>query len=536
LVAEVAGELPPDVARIVRQHVETCESCGARSRALVEPYELLAELGQQPVAYVPDLRQPVRLRLEQGRFSHALVRAAGVVGRGGLASIAALCGLALLIALVIATATFQAPLLLGRSTNGLAHVPAAGPGGVLYAATTKVLQIRVRSGQSWTVAEIVAVDEPTGRVVRSIPTDGFGLHIGSASELPAAVVLAPDGHTLYELSSPQAGAQVLLAFDARTGRLRFATPLALPGRGGLAPDSPALGLAVAPDGQRVYVSLGMGRDGPAGPRALVLDSAGARIAGTLVPDLDPVVPEPAMPAALPAVASPTPAPLLVTVGLRPALAAGGALVLSPDGYWLFDALALSNGQGNQAVVVRRFSAIDGTTAQALALPGDFTLAALAASPNPLQPLLYFVRGGSDAQAYVLRAMPAGPALVGQVPLGGPGAQTGVSFTGGIALSPTADGTQVYCSADLAASNGQSGSHDIWLVDGLSATVVAHRIGFLAAGQALANGAASDQEAVFVLLGGQIVLLPHDLALSAEPPAWLSLRDGTSVWRLVGTGR
>src|SRR5262249_46901326 len=44
LVAEFAGELPPDVALAVREHIAVCEICGARSRALQAPYELLASL------------------------------------------------------------------------------------------------------------------------------------------------------------------------------------------------------------------------------------------------------------------------------------------------------------------------------------------------------------------------------------------------------------------------------------------------------------------------------------------------------------
>ncbi len=534
LVAEFAGELPPEVAQIVRQHVTTCESCGDRARALVGPYELLAELGQEPVPYVPDLRRPVRLRLEKEHVT-SLLRAAGVVGRGGLATVAAMCGLALLIALFVMNTALQAPALVGRSANGLASVPPAGAQGALYVATSKVLMVEGPSGQGWPVAEVIAVDEPTGRVIHSVPAGGSGLHVGRASELPIAVVLAPDGRTLYELTNPRGGDQAVLAFDAHSGQLLFATPLALPGGRALAPGTQALALTVAPDGQRVYASLSLGRDGLTGPRVLVLGNSGASILGTLTPGLDPVVPEPPAAVSLPDVPSHTPVPQLVTVGLRPALAAGGALAMSPDGYWLFDALALSDDQGEQAVVVRRISVIDGTTAQALALPGNFTLAALAASPNPLQPLLYLARGGPDGQAYIMRAMPAGPTLIGQVPLGGPTAQPGIVYTGEMTLSPTAYGGQVYVSDDLAASDNRSGSHDIWLVDGSSATVVSHRVGFLVAGQALANWIGSDQGNVFVLLGGQVVLLPHDLALTSAPPAWLSLKDGTAVWRLVGTG-
>ena len=68
LVAEFAGELPPEVTIAVREHVAVCETCGARSQALRTPYELLASLGDEPVPFVPDLRDAVQLRIHSGRF------------------------------------------------------------------------------------------------------------------------------------------------------------------------------------------------------------------------------------------------------------------------------------------------------------------------------------------------------------------------------------------------------------------------------------------------------------------------------------
>src|SRR5215469_12083427 len=69
LVAEFAGELPPEVALAVREHIAVCEICGARSRALQKPYQVIASLGNEPVPYVPDLRDKVRLRLRHGSAS-----------------------------------------------------------------------------------------------------------------------------------------------------------------------------------------------------------------------------------------------------------------------------------------------------------------------------------------------------------------------------------------------------------------------------------------------------------------------------------
>jgi hypothetical protein len=188
--------------------------------------------------------------------------------------------------------------------------------------------------------------------------------------------------------------------------------------------------------------------------------------------------------------------------------------------------------GGQTVVVRRFSAASGVTAQALALPGTFAVSALAASANPSRPLLYLARAGADGQVYVLSADATGPTPIAQVPLGGP---AGAAFAGQVTLSPTADGSQVYVSADVTATDGPATSHDIWLVDSASGTVASHRIAFLAAGQVLANWSGGASGQVFSLLGSQVVLLPRDLALAGDPPAWLRLKDGLPVVRLVGTG-
>src|SRR5215813_1946316 len=82
LVAEFAGELPPDVALAVREHIAVCETCGARSRALQAPYELLASLGHEPVHYVPDLRDTVRMRVGSRRFVRSLSQTVRSLGRG----------------------------------------------------------------------------------------------------------------------------------------------------------------------------------------------------------------------------------------------------------------------------------------------------------------------------------------------------------------------------------------------------------------------------------------------------------------------
>src|SRR5215469_8702925 len=96
LVAEFAGELPPEVALAVREHIAVCEICGGRSRALQTPYDVIASLGNEPVPYVPDLRDSVQSRLSRGRTSRRIYRVIARMGRGG--ALAALC---VIVALVV---------------------------------------------------------------------------------------------------------------------------------------------------------------------------------------------------------------------------------------------------------------------------------------------------------------------------------------------------------------------------------------------------------------------------------------------------
>src|SRR5271166_2789693 len=83
LVAEFAGELPPEVALAVREHIAVCEICGARSRTLRAPYQVIASLGNEPVPYVPDLRDTVQSRLARGRTARRIVRGLESIGRNG---------------------------------------------------------------------------------------------------------------------------------------------------------------------------------------------------------------------------------------------------------------------------------------------------------------------------------------------------------------------------------------------------------------------------------------------------------------------
>src|SRR5262249_8745951 len=152
LVAEFAGELPPDVALAVREHIVVCETCGARSRALQAPYDLLTSLGNEPVHYVPDLRDMVRLRVGSRRFFRSVSEAVGTLRRGSALGLTIAFGAGILVVLLIVgmviTASAQS---VSRSANQLGHVPAAAPSGTLYAQTDKLVTVFDSAGSAWAV-------------------------------------------------------------------------------------------------------------------------------------------------------------------------------------------------------------------------------------------------------------------------------------------------------------------------------------------------------------------------------------------------
>ncbi len=169
LVAEFADELPPDVARAVREHIAVCEICGGRSRALQTPYQVIASLGNEPVPYVPDLRDNVKSRLAQGRTTRRIFRLVGALGsRHTLAALAVVGALALvgflLFGIISASAQNLSP-----STNQLSSVPVAAAQGTLLAETDKLVTVAGTKGAQWKVAEVIAVNERNGSVQHLCP-------------------------------------------------------------------------------------------------------------------------------------------------------------------------------------------------------------------------------------------------------------------------------------------------------------------------------------------------------------------------------
>jgi hypothetical protein len=531
LVAEFAGELPPEVAQAVREHIAVCETCGGRSQALRAPYELLSSLGNEPVPYVPDLRDTVQAHVHSYHWAKELARRTAQLGRGGTIVLISVLGLAVMV--VVLAGAILYPALAGvtsRSQNGLAHVPAAAPDGVLYAETNKLIPVTDKSGTTWQVAEVIAVNQRDGAVARSMPDSGGTLHVASQGQQPAAVAVR--GDVIAEVTAPDTtGQQALVAFDASSGQVRSITPLAVAGQQKLAPDHTATALALSPDGALAYVGLNM-KNPATDARVLAVDTRSGDILHAFLPAFTTYIPMPPPPGGLPASAFPQVIPHIDALGMQPTLGLNGALAISPDGAWLFDVLTIKDANGQQYAVVRRFDATNGVLAQELALPSQFTLAQFAANTNLEQPQIYLVTGTPDAEAYVLDGSTEGPLLEGEIPLGGPVLPSNAQFSGTLSVSASADGTHLLVTQDGHDPVSDTDGHDLWMLDTSGMVVNAHRSTSGTAGALLANTAASLDAKPFALQNGQVNLF--DTAALTSTGAWLNLKDGQPILQLLGT--
>jgi hypothetical protein len=570
LVAEFAGELPPEVTIAVREHIAVCDTCGARSQALRAPYELLSSLGREPVPFVPDLRDSIRAQIHANRFLKDLTRAALTLGRGGALGVSGVVGVVVVFLLLIGGIVFTVNAHgVSRSQNALTHVLAAGNSGVLLVETDKLVPLTDAAGRTWQVAEVIAVDQRTGAVLHSLPASNHALGSAQANELPVATQVSRDGGSVYEVTAPASGqGQALVAFDAATGVVRFITLLALPGAHALSESNRADALALAPDGYTAYVGLYTRNPTLTNPRVLVVDAHSGAIENTLSPGLGQDIPMPPPPGSLPVSVFPQTAPTLDTNGLTASLGADGQLIVSPDGLWLFDLVLLSSSQTPSYGVVRRIDTSSGMTVQALALQGDFPFATLAISeggkvlptitatpsaatsttrpsstmPSPtptlpaiIAPQLYVVQGGPDAEAFVLDPGITGPTLEGDIALGGPVSPPGVVFTGTVRARAAADGTHLYIAQDATGEDSRISpimGHDLWMVDTQGMSVVAHRLDLQSAGDVLTNASSAGQYSLFILSGGTILLAQSDLTGSL--PSWLNLDDGHAVTQFLAS--
>ena len=532
LVAEFAGELPPDIARHVREHLLFCEACSARSRALQAPYQLLSSLGGEPVPYVADLRDSVRVKVRSRRALYEVARFTARMGRGGAIALTGLLGL-VVIGVFVAVA-FLFPAIAGvtaRSQNALTHVPSAAPAGILSAETNKLIPITDHTGATWQVAEVIAINQHTGAVLHSLPASDGSPHVATANQTPLATQVA--GQTVVELTAPQQGGrQALVGFDATTGRVLYVTPLALPDGHTLPKGVTGATMVIAPDDSVAYIGLVVPHPQSRDAKALVMDLASGKITQALAPGYDLSAPMPPPPGSLPVSAFPSVIPHLDISAMSATTGLNGALALSPNGKWLIDVLTLSGPNQQSYALIRRFSAETGEFAAELALPGDFSLAQLLASTNTDLPEVYLVTGSPDAHCYVLDASAHGPTLIGDVPLGGPYAPQGTTFTGSLHLAFAPAGDQVYITQDATSSDGETTGHDVWIVDVRGMAVAVHHSAATSVGMVLPNSSTEKGALTFALRGGVISVTDAQLTGALAP--WLQLSDGKPVIQLLAT--
>lgn len=532
LVAEFAGELPPDIARLVREHLLFCETCSARSRTLRSPYQLISALGTEPVPYVADLRDSVRTRVRSRRAIHEVMRFTARLGRGGTIALTGLLGLAVIC--VFLAVAFLFPAIAGvttRSQNALAHVPAAAAGGVLYAETSKLVSVTDSSGTSWQITEVIAVDQHSGKVLHSLPVSGSTLRVAQANQLPLAVQVVDN--TVLELTPRDGnGRQALVAFNATTGNIRYITRLTMPADTQTTGAFTAASLVVSPDHSLAYLGLTVGKPGYGDATVLVVDMASGKITRALAPDVLPVSPMPPPPTALPISAFPSGIPYLNVANKTAASGLHGALAISPDGKSLFDVLSLTGSDQKHYALVRRFDAVTGAIIQTLAMPGDFSLAQLLSGNSATTPQLYLVTGSPDAHCYVLDASAKGPLLVGDVPLGGPLAPPNTGFSGSLQVTQTADGGEVYITQDVTSDDKSITGHDVWIVDTHGMAIVVHHSASATAGMVLPNSSTAKGARAFALRDG--VVSVTDPLLNGALIPWLQLSDGKPVIQLLTT--
>jgi hypothetical protein len=538
LVAEFSDELPPDVAVAVREHMAVCEICGMRAQELRTPYLLLSSLGSAPAPYVPDLRENVRVSAARSERYLRPLRALGTLGRfGAVATALAVVTLVVAIIGVGGLAQSLGVFTVQRTTNQLQHVPPAAPQGALLAETDKLVTVISAQGETREVAEVIVVDQRTGQVIRSLPASNAALHVASATSLPAGVV--SDGQMVYELTPRQSGAngsgQALVGFDVSSGATRFLKPLTLPNGQPLSGDISAVSLALSPDGATAYIGLS-GKNGALdGPRVLILSMRAGEVTGALSVTTPDQVPLPTPPGSLPSSGFPSVVPIVSLSGLRLVEAAGGAIAASPDGQALFDAVLASDASGVRYVIIRRIALPSGQVTvlgleASKGSAGSFTTTQLAASSSPSSLQVYLVTGSPQAAVYVLDASAQGPALLGQIGLGGPAAPQTAQLNDTLMISPAANGSRLYVTQDASSSDGVIVAHSRWLVDTQGMGVLASGTDPAAAGALLGNSAW--QGKTFALINGRVAIGAPDLSSGWTP--WLQTDDDTPIIRLITT--
>jgi hypothetical protein len=503
LLAEILGELPIDEARLVQLHMRTCERCQARSEQLRAAYEKVASLADIEQVPIADVREAV-LRDSQGRLrAIRLTRGLNLSGRSLLLALSALVAALLVIVVILANPFLRSHFLsTQRSQNALTHLAPVGPG-LFYAETVKLIPVSYNHTQ-WDLGEVIAIDERTGRVVRSLPASPSApflpeLGIGAGTNIRPA--LSPDGHTIVEAAiagdgrNPTAFADV----DAFTGQVRYVQPLVLPA--GVDPQSDPIihQMWISADNQTVFILTDLSVGGVRSPRLLQFALATGQQSTNVIPPLDD-----------------TRAATILSSDATPVI----------GGKTLYSATQTTDAHGHAGVALTFINIPTRTVTATLFIPGDFRLFGLAVTPDNSQVLLY--NGHNDTVYFISTASRS---VTFSLVLGDPGSPppTGSALQNGedVSLAITPDGKRLFIALDAPSDTPRNFELYAVSIDQqsfLSVTQLPQPIGPIAL---TSNGN------TVILLRDNGKLESISSTAPELPVGWVTLADSAQIIQIIG---
>jgi hypothetical protein len=498
LLADIQGELSIDEARLVKQHIQTCERCQARSRQLREAYEQVATLADAPSVPMADVRDTV-LRDSQGHLRTARVtRGLNIMTRGSLFAIAGTVAVVGIIIAFIARPLLQGHLLSSQpSQNTLTHPGSVGPG-FFYAETIKLVPVRY-NGAEWDLGEIIVMDEKTGQVVHSWPSSNQSpfvpeLGIGSGADVQPA--LSADGKTLIEAAIPSDGHSptAFAALDMTTGKIRYITRLTAPAGLGDQADPVIRQMWIGSGDSTIFMLTDISVNNQRSPHLLQFALANGQQENGVLPPLD-----------------------------SSTVLGGSATAIAPNGNGLYDAVPAVDATGKHGVQITFATISTHQINSTLFIPGDFQLLALAVSSDGSQIFLF---NGKTATLYFISA--ATRSVVNVLPLQGtqPSGFTG-TLTGDAALALSPDNQTLVAVADRIASNNRS--FMMW-------TISVSQQSFLSlvqVNQPVGPVAMTSDGSSVVMLRSDGTLDTISASNPTQPQHWVILTDHIPVIQLAG---
>lgn len=508
LLANIQGELPIDEKRLVELHLRTCEICQARLRELTNAYDLVASLTEIPVMPTVDVRDEV-LRDSQRRLrGKRAVRGLNLQGRALFMAIAGIVSAILIVVVIFANPFFRAHFLsTQRSQNSLSHLTPVGPG-VFYAETVKLIPVSV-GGAQWDLGEIIAVDEHTGRVVRSLPASAsapFFPELGIGAGTNIHPILSADGRTIIEAAIAADGRNptAFAVVDSLTGKVRYVQQLAVPTNADPQADPIIHQMWLSPDNTTVYVLTDLAVNGTRSPRLLQFALVNGTQSNYVWPPLDDQYAATAL--------------------------ANTTTTIIPSNTLLYSATPTTNAHGQAGINLSFVSITARQVSSTLFIPGDFRFFGMTATPNGSEVLLFNAHTGV---LYIISG--ASRSIIGEVVLSIPGAppKTGTAQQNSevVSLVVSPDGKDLFIARD--APDDSPRNFELWAVDLNQQSLLFTNL----QPQPFGVVTLSSNGSTIILLrdGGKLETLPAMPAQgqSATPNGWVTLADGAQIIQVIG---